>query len=73
MMDRRERIILDAVEAWQTRANALLSKKDLSPFELIKISEMSTDLAIMLRSGWPLGMQINMRKLKEFFPALPKP
>ena len=72
VMNRRERI-LDAVQAWQNRANALLSKTDISPHELIKISGMSTDILIMLQNGLPLGTQINMRKLKEFFPLFPKP
>ena len=72
VMNRRERI-LDAVQAWQNRANALLSKTDISPLELIKVSGMSTDILIMLQNGLPLGTQINMRKLKEFFPPLPKP
>lgn len=73
VVNRRERIILDAVEAWQKRANALLFKTNVSPLELIKICDTSTDIMIMLRNGLPLGTQINMRKLKEFFPVLPKP
>ena len=72
MMNRRERIILDAVQAWQNRANALLSKNDISSLELIKVSGMSTDILIMLKNGLPLGTQINMRKLNEFFPAAPE-
>ena len=73
VINRRERIILDAVQAWQNRANALLSKNDISPLELIKISGMSIDILIMLQNGLPLGTQIRIRKLKEFFPPLPKP